>query len=84
MSIAYLLVVLGLALLGGAVWALFWAVDSGQFDDLEAHGRSILDAAGEEEAAPGPPLPAAPASHHIAIANSASSSTTKPATASNA
>jgi cbb3-type cytochrome oxidase maturation protein len=43
MSIVYLLVLLGVGVLGGAVWALFWAVDSGQFDDLEAQGRSILD-----------------------------------------
>ena len=43
MSISYLLVVLGLAAFGGAVWALFWAVDDGQYDDLEAQGRAILD-----------------------------------------
>lgn len=43
MSISYLLVLLGLAAFGGAVWALFWAVDSGQYDDLEAEGRKILD-----------------------------------------
>lgn len=43
MSIAYLLVVLGLAAFGGAVWALFWAVDAGQFDDLEAEGKAILE-----------------------------------------
>lgn len=43
MSIAYLLVVLGLAAFGGAVWALFWAVDAGQYDDLEAEGRAILE-----------------------------------------
>ena len=43
MSISYLLVLLGLGVLGGAIWALFWAIDSGQYDDLEAQGRSILD-----------------------------------------
>jgi cbb3-type cytochrome oxidase maturation protein len=43
MSISYLLVCLGLAAFGGAVWALFWAVDAGQYDDLEAQGRAILD-----------------------------------------
>jgi cbb3-type cytochrome oxidase maturation protein len=42
-SIAYLLVVLGLGVFGVAIWALFWAVDSGQYDDLEMQGRSILD-----------------------------------------
>ena len=43
MSIAYLLVFLGLGVFGLAVWALFWAVDSGQFDDLEAQGTAILE-----------------------------------------
>ena len=43
MSIAYLLVVLGLGAFGAAVWALFWAVDDGQYDDLEAQGASILE-----------------------------------------
>jgi cbb3-type cytochrome oxidase maturation protein len=43
MSISYLLVVLGLAAFGGTVWALFWAVDAGQYDDLEAEGRKILE-----------------------------------------
>jgi cbb3-type cytochrome oxidase maturation protein len=52
MNISYLLVVLGLAAFFGAVWALFWAVDSGQFDDLEAQGSAILE---------DPPAPAQPA-----------------------
>ena len=43
MSIAYLLVLIGLGVLALSVWALFWAVDSGQFDDLEKQGASILD-----------------------------------------
>jgi cbb3-type cytochrome oxidase maturation protein len=43
MSIAYLLVLLGLVVFGIAIWAMFWAIDSGQYDDLEAKGRSILD-----------------------------------------
>lgn len=43
MSIAYLLVLIGLGVLALSVWALFWAVDSGQFDDLEKQGSSILD-----------------------------------------
>jgi cbb3-type cytochrome oxidase maturation protein len=36
-------VALGLAVFAGGIWALFWAIDSGQYDDLEAQGRSILD-----------------------------------------
>jgi cbb3-type cytochrome oxidase maturation protein len=47
MSISYLLVLLALVLLGAAVWALFWAIDDGQYDDLEAHGASILEEEGE-------------------------------------
>jgi cbb3-type cytochrome oxidase maturation protein len=43
MSIAYLLVALGLGVFGIAIWALFWAVDSGQYEDLEMQGRAILD-----------------------------------------
>jgi cbb3-type cytochrome oxidase maturation protein len=42
-SISYLLVLLGLGVFGLAIWALFWAIDSGQYDDVEAQGRSILD-----------------------------------------
>jgi len=43
MSISWLLVLLGLAVLGGAVWALFWAIDSGQYDDLEKHASAALE-----------------------------------------
>ena len=43
MSIAYLLVLIALAALGGAIWALFWAIDSGQYDDVEQHGSAPLE-----------------------------------------
>lgn len=44
MSILYLLIPLALLLLGGAVWAFFWAVGSGQFDDLDTPAvRVIMD-----------------------------------------
>lgn len=43
MSIIYVLIPLSLVLIGAAVWALFWAVDAGQFDDLDQPGRSILE-----------------------------------------
>jgi cbb3-type cytochrome oxidase maturation protein len=49
MSIAYLLVTLGLGVFGLAIWALFWAIDSGQFDDLDSQGGAILE---EDVAAP--------------------------------
>jgi cbb3-type cytochrome oxidase maturation protein len=42
MDILYLLIPLGLLLLGGAVAAFFWAVGSGQFDDLESPGISVI------------------------------------------
>lgn len=37
-----MLIPLGLLLLGGAVAAFFWAVGSGQFDDLDSPGMSII------------------------------------------
>ena len=44
MSILYLLIPLALLLLGAAVWAFFWAVGSGQFDDLDTPAiRVIMD-----------------------------------------
>lgn len=43
MSISYVLVLLGLGVFGCAVWAMFWAIDDGQYDDLEAHGKAILE-----------------------------------------
>ena len=43
MSISYLLVVLGLVILAVAVGALFWAIDSGQYDDLESQGKIALE-----------------------------------------
>lgn len=49
---------LGLVLLGS--WAFFWAVDSGQFDDLEAPAWDVLsDEAVEPKRVP-PSTPGAP------------------------
>lgn len=42
MSILYLLIPLGLLLLGCAIAAFFWAVGSGQFDDLESPAISVI------------------------------------------
>ena len=42
MSILYLLIPLALLLLAGAVWAFFWAVGSGQFDDLDTPARRVV------------------------------------------
>jgi len=42
MSILYLMIPLGILIVIGAVWAFFWAVNSGQFDDLDSPGWRIL------------------------------------------
>ncbi|MCK5326827.1 MAG: cbb3-type cytochrome oxidase assembly protein CcoS, partial [Woeseiaceae bacterium] len=43
-NILYLLIPLALLILGGAVWAFFWAVGSGQFDDMDTPAvRVIMD-----------------------------------------
>ncbi|VAW99802.1 Type cbb3 cytochrome oxidase biogenesis protein CcoS, involved in heme b insertion [hydrothermal vent metagenome] len=42
MNILYMLIPLGLVLLGVAIWAFMWAVRSGQFDDLEGPAHRIL------------------------------------------
>ena len=44
MSILYVLIPLALILLGVAVWAFFWAVGAGQFDDLDTPAvRVVMD-----------------------------------------
>lgn len=52
MNIIYLLIPLSLILLVIAVWGFFWAVNSGQFDDLDTPALRILDdaEASEEDA----------------------------------
>lgn len=42
MSMLYVLIPLALMLLAVAVWALIWAIRTGQFDDLESHGWSVV------------------------------------------
>ena len=42
MSMLYVLIPLAVMLLGVAVWALLWAIKSGQFDDLESQGWSVV------------------------------------------
>jgi cbb3-type cytochrome oxidase maturation protein len=41
-SILYLMIPMGIIIVVVAVWAFFWAVDSGQFDDLDSPGWRIL------------------------------------------
>ena len=42
MNVLFLLIPLGLMLLALSVWAFFWAVRSGQFDDLKSPAVQIL------------------------------------------
>jgi cbb3-type cytochrome oxidase maturation protein len=42
MSILFLLIPLGLVLVAFAVWAFFWAVNSGQFEDLDHASDSVI------------------------------------------
>lgn len=42
MEILYLLIPLGLLVLGVAIWGFIWAVRTGQFDDMEGPAHRIL------------------------------------------
>ncbi len=42
MNIIFLLIPISLGLLGLIIWAFFWAIKSGQFDDLEGPAHEIL------------------------------------------
>jgi cbb3-type cytochrome oxidase maturation protein len=42
MSMLYVLIPLAILLLAVAIWALLWAIKTGQFDDLESHGWSVV------------------------------------------
>lgn len=42
MSALYILIPVAIGLVGFAIWLFFWAVDSGQYDDLESPAHSIL------------------------------------------
>lgn len=59
MDILYFMVPLGLVLVGVGLWAFFWAVGSGQFDDLDSPGWTVLedDKAPPPDDAPGPNAP---------------------------
>jgi cbb3-type cytochrome oxidase maturation protein len=43
MDILYLLIPLSAVLVLGILAVFAWALDRGQFDDLERHGQEILD-----------------------------------------
>jgi cbb3-type cytochrome oxidase maturation protein len=42
MDILYLLIPIAIIFIGCAIWAFFWSVNSGQYDDLDAPAHSIL------------------------------------------
>ena len=42
MTMLYVLIPLAVLLLAVAVWALLWAIKSGQFDDLDSQGWSVV------------------------------------------
>lgn len=53
MAILLMLVPISLVLLGVAVWALVWAVRSGQYDDLDSPAIDILRTDSADASAPG-------------------------------
>jgi cbb3-type cytochrome oxidase maturation protein len=53
-SILFLLIPLGLVLVALALWAFFWAVRAGQFDDLDTPGVQLLL---DDDRAPPPKRP---------------------------
>jgi cbb3-type cytochrome oxidase maturation protein len=52
MNILLLLIPLSLLFLAGAVWLFFWAVDHGQFDDLDTPALLPLDDAPRHDEPP--------------------------------
>lgn len=54
MSIVFLLIPVSLVLVGLGAWAFFWAVRTGQFDELDAPAWEILV---EDPNDPAPPAP---------------------------
>lgn len=50
MEVIYILIPVSLILLGLALWGFFWAVRSGQFDDLESPAYRILMEEDDEKA----------------------------------
>jgi len=42
MAALYILIPVAVVLVAVAIWVFFWAVDSGQFDDLDGPAPSIL------------------------------------------
>jgi len=49
MNIVFFLIPLGLLIFAGIVWAFIWAVNNGQFEDLDRPAHSILYDSDESE-----------------------------------
>lgn len=60
MEILFLMVPLGLVLVALGIWAFFWAVGSGQFDDLDSPGWSVLRDENQRKRGPAAAPPAEP------------------------
>jgi len=43
MEILYIMIPLGLVLVAFGLWAFFWATGTGQFDDLDSPGWTVLE-----------------------------------------
>ncbi len=57
MSIVFVLIPVSLVLVGCGIWAFFWAVRTGQFDELDAPAWEILvEDRGETATPPDAPL----------------------------
>lgn len=59
MPALYIMIPAALLLVGVAIYVFFWAVDSGQYDDMEGPAHSLLfdDTPPMEHAAPEPHQP---------------------------
>jgi cbb3-type cytochrome oxidase maturation protein len=42
MTMLYVLIPLAVVLLAVAIWAMLWAIKTGQFDDLDSQGWSVV------------------------------------------
>ncbi|MCQ4269949.1 MULTISPECIES: cbb3-type cytochrome oxidase assembly protein CcoS [Pseudomonas] len=42
MTALYVMIPIAVIVVGLAIWLFFWAVDSGQYDDMESPAHSIL------------------------------------------
>ena len=52
MNIVYILIPVSLVLVGLAIWAFFWAVGSGQYDDLDTPALRVLSDDEEDDSEP--------------------------------